>query len=151
MHCFTPGLLLFSLSSLQSQGCQQNYLLSFTSHRGEDSLHFYRNHCNSGIIDLLQIDISSEFAYWIVSLIRHANNISLVRNSDLDPHPHQRMYQIAIFKSWEFFFSFLFKAFHDPASSNPLKQKLQLNHCHHPERWKPAERSVIFSLFLISF
>lgn len=85
---------------------------------------------------------SSEFASWIVSLIRHTNSTSLVINSDLDPC--QRMYQIAIFKSWEFFF-FLFKAFYDPAPSNTLKQKLQLNHCHHPERWKPADRSVILS------
>lgn len=143
LHPDCPNL--FSLIKLQSQGYQQNYLLSFASHRDgeQDSLYFYVNCCNSGIIDLLQITISSAFACWIASLVRHTNSTSLVINPDLDPC--QRMYKIAIFKSWEFF---LFKAFHDPASSNALKQKLQFNHCHHSERWKPAERSFILSPFL---
>lgn len=102
LHQDCPNL--FSLIKLQSQGYQQNYLLSFASHRDgeQDSLYFYVNRCNSGIIDLLQITISSEFACWIASLVRHTNSTSLVINPDLDPC--QRMYQIAIFKSWEFFY-----------------------------------------------
>lgn len=78
------------------------YLLSFRSCRDKEpgSLYLYAYHCNSLIIEILQIDISSEFVFWILYLIRHRKSIPRFLNTDLDPR--QLMYRMVIFKSLSF-------------------------------------------------